>query len=212
MTSLPSVRHSRSRGASLAGRAVPASLTDDELAAAVMSPLARCSGAATDPDEWFPVAAVVPAARAEAQRALALCAACPVQAECLEMSLRQWQTIGKHGIWGGLVEAERAMAHREWLAGAPVTALLGSPVGEPGQSPGPIPAGPAGAGEGPAGAGEEAGESGKAVEAGETGQVTSIGGARRKPSRAAAGCSPGTQTRRRSPPGAGTRTPSLVEQ
>jgi WhiB family transcriptional regulator, redox-sensing transcriptional regulator len=192
MTSLPSVRHSMSRGASFAGRAAPASLTDEELAATVMSPLARCSGAATDPDEWFPVAAVVPAARAEAQRALALCAACPVRAECLEMSLRQWQTIGKHGIWGGLVEAERAMAHREWLAGAQVTALLGAPVSEPAESPGPIPAGPA--------------------EAGEAGRVTSLGGARRKPGRAAGGCPPGTRTRRRSPPGAGTRPPSLVEQ
>jgi WhiB family transcriptional regulator, redox-sensing transcriptional regulator len=188
MTSLPSVRHSVSRGASLAGRAVPAALTDDELAAMVMSPLARCSGAATDPDEWFPVAAVVPAARAEAQRALALCAACPVRAECLEMSLRQWQTIGKHGIWGGLVEAERAVAHREWLAGAPVTGLLGSPVSEPGESPGPMPPGPA-----------------------EAGQVTSLGG-RRTPGHAAGGCSPGTRTRRRSPRGAGTRAPSLVEQ
>jgi WhiB family transcriptional regulator, redox-sensing transcriptional regulator len=188
MTSLPSVRHSMSRGAGLAGRAVPASLTDEELAATVMSPLARCSGAATDPDEWFPVAAVVPAARAEAQRALALCGACPVRAECLEMSLRQWQTIGKHGIWGGLVEAERAMAHREWLAGAPVTALLGPPVSEPGESPGPVPAGPA-----------------------EAGEITTLGGARGKPGRAAGGCSPATRTRRRGPRGAGTRAPSLVE-
>ncbi len=190
MTSLPSVRYSISQGgASLGGRAVPARLTDDELAATVMSPLARCSGAATDPDEWFPVAAVVPAARAEAERALALCAACPVQAECLEMSLRQWQTIGKHGIWGGLVEAERAVAHREWLAGAPVTALLGAPVSEPGESPGPVPAGPA-----------------------EAGQVTSLGDARRKPGRANAGRSPGTRTRRRTSRGPGSRAPSLVEQ
>ncbi len=189
MTFLPSVRRSAGQRASLAGRAMAASLTDEELAERVMSPLARCSGSATDPDEWFPVAAVVPAARAEAQHALALCAECPVQAECLEMSLRQWHTIGKHGIWGGLVEAERAMAHREWLEGAPVTALLPPAVSEPATLPEPVPAGVA-----------------------EGGPVASLDSARRKPGRSAGGRPPGTRTRRRSPRGAGIRGPSLVEQ
>jgi WhiB family transcriptional regulator, redox-sensing transcriptional regulator len=189
MTFLPSVRRSMGQGASLAGPAMAASLTDEELAARVMSPLARCSGSATDPDEWFPVAAVVPAARAEAQHALALCDACPVRAECLEMSLRQWHTIGKYGIWGGLVEAERAIAHREWLSGAPVTALLPPAAGEPGGSPEPVPAGAA-----------------------EGGPIASLDSARRKPGRSAGGRPPGTRTRRRGPRAAGIRGPSLVEQ
>jgi hypothetical protein len=81
MTFTASPRRSTGRRASRADRPEPASLTDDELASRVMSPLARCSGPAADPDEWFPVAAVVTAARAEAERALALCAACPIRAE-----------------------------------------------------------------------------------------------------------------------------------
>jgi hypothetical protein len=30
-----------------------------------------------------------------------------VRAECLALSLRHWE-IGQHGVWGGLVAAERA--------------------------------------------------------------------------------------------------------
>jgi molecular chaperone GrpE len=61
---------------------------------------------------------------AEARTALALCAACPVRAECLEFALRHRRGVGRHGIWGGLVEAERASAYRGWAAGAPVETLL----------------------------------------------------------------------------------------
>jgi hypothetical protein len=111
-------RPCRGRPGGRADRAEPGHLTDEELAGYVMSPLARCSGASVDPDEWFPVAAAAPAARAEAARALALCTVCPVRAECLELSMRQWATIGKYGIWGGLVEAERAAARREWQSAA----------------------------------------------------------------------------------------------
>jgi hypothetical protein len=63
-------------------------------------------------------------ARTEAARALAVCAVCPVRAECLELSMRVWDAGGQHGIWGGLVEADRASARAGWLAGTPVTALL----------------------------------------------------------------------------------------
>jgi WhiB family redox-sensing transcriptional regulator len=56
----------------------------------------------------------------EARTALALCAACPVRAECLEFAMRHWRSVGRHGIWGGLVEAERTAAHRRWAAGLPV--------------------------------------------------------------------------------------------
>jgi hypothetical protein len=102
----------------------PAGLTDRELTARVVSPLAKCTGSAVDPDEWFPVAAAAEAARIEAARALALCAICPVRAECLELSMRRWSTIGRHGILGGFVEAERGALRARWLAGTPVATLL----------------------------------------------------------------------------------------
>jgi Transcription factor WhiB len=102
----------------------PGGLTDRELTARVVSPLAKCTGDAVDPDEWFPVAAAAEAARMEAARALALCAVCPVRAECLELSMRRWNTIGRHGILGGFVEAERGALRVRWLAGTPVTTLL----------------------------------------------------------------------------------------
>ena len=75
-------------------RAAPAELSDEQLAGFVMSPLARCAVTDIGPDEWFPVATVAKAARAEAACALALCAVCPVRAECLELSLRHWCPAG----------------------------------------------------------------------------------------------------------------------
>jgi hypothetical protein len=171
----------------------PASLTDEQLAGRVMSPLARCSAAAADPDEWFPVAAVVTAARAEAQRALAACAACPVRADCLELSLRQWGTIGKHGIWGGLVEAERAAVHRAWLAGAEVTGLLARPAGLAGEAPGlaGVPA---------------------AGHAAEPVRASGAGGSRRTPRRPAGARAAGKPARRRGPRGASALARPLAEQ
>ena len=56
--------------------------------------------------------------------AIALCEACPVQAECLELALRLWSGAGRHGIWGGTVEAERRVLREEWLAGARAGQLL----------------------------------------------------------------------------------------
>jgi len=38
--------------------------------------------------------------------------------------MRRWNTIGRHGILGGFVEAERAALRARWLAGTPVTTLL----------------------------------------------------------------------------------------
>ncbi len=102
-----------------------AALTDEELQNYVASPLAGCAGTALDPDEWYPIAAKAERARAEATRALAVCIACPVRAECLELSLRTWSGAGQHGIWGGLVEADRGgPCGRDGMRGAPVTALL----------------------------------------------------------------------------------------
>jgi WhiB family redox-sensing transcriptional regulator len=102
----------------------PPQLTDRELLVRVTSPQARCTAADVDPDEWFPIATRWELARAGAAHALAVCAACPVRAECLEFSLRQWDGAGRYGIWGGLLEGERTTARRQWLTGISVTQLL----------------------------------------------------------------------------------------
>jgi hypothetical protein len=107
-----------------AGEGEPARLTARQLLERVTSRQARCSGTEVDPDAWFPVATRWQQARAEAAPALALCAACPVRAECLELSMRQWGEAGRHGIWGGLLEVERVAVRQRWLAGASVERLL----------------------------------------------------------------------------------------
>ena len=76
---------------------------------------ARCADANVDADEWFPVSAQPETARREAAAAIAVCDACPVRSQCLSLSLRHWG-IGQHGIWGGLVPAERAALRRQRLA------------------------------------------------------------------------------------------------
>jgi hypothetical protein len=83
---------------------------------------ARCADGALDPDEWFPVSSRKEVARREAARAIAVCMACPVRAECLELSLRHWD-IGQHGVWGGLVAADRARLRRRVLAGRGITVV-----------------------------------------------------------------------------------------
>ena len=72
---------------------------------------ARCTGSGLDPDQWFPVSAEIGKARREAAAAITVCTTCPVRAECLALSLRHWY-IGQHGVWGGLVAAERAALPR----------------------------------------------------------------------------------------------------
>jgi len=67
---------------------------------------AACSSSWLNPDDWYPVSVPVAAARREAAAAIAVCAACPVRGECLELALRNW-AIGKFGVWGGTVPAER---------------------------------------------------------------------------------------------------------
>ena len=49
---------------------------------------ARCATSCLEPDEWFPLTADVGRAREQAARAIAICAGCPVRADCLELSLR----------------------------------------------------------------------------------------------------------------------------
>ena len=68
---------------------------------------ARCADGTHDPEQWFPVNAEIDKARQEAAAAIAVCTSCPVRAQCLALSLRHWD-IGQHGVWGGLVAAERA--------------------------------------------------------------------------------------------------------
>ena len=90
-------------------------LTDDALWARVAGQ-ARCADSGLDPDQWYPVSIEPARARHEAAAAIAVCAGCPVRAQCLELSLRHWD-IGQHGVWGGLVATDRAHLRRRRPAG-----------------------------------------------------------------------------------------------
>ena len=83
---------------------------------------ARCTSSSLDPDQWFPVSVEIDKARREAAAAITVCTTCLVQAECLVLSLRHWD-IGQHGVWGGLVAAERAALPRRRHATVPGTSL-----------------------------------------------------------------------------------------
>ena len=85
-------------------------LTDDALGDRVARQ-ARCADSGLDPDQWFPVSVEADKAGREAATAIAVCTACLVRAQCLALSLRHWD-IGQHGVWGGLVAAERAALRR----------------------------------------------------------------------------------------------------
>jgi hypothetical protein len=78
---------------------------------------ARCADSSLDPDQWFPVSMDPARARQEAAAAIAVCTSCLVRGECLVLSLRHWD-IGQHGVWGGLVAADRARLRRG-LPGSP---------------------------------------------------------------------------------------------
>ena len=72
---------------------------------------ARCADSGLDPDQWFPVSVDPARARQEAAAAIAVCTSCLVRGECLVLSLQHWD-VGQHGVWGGLVAAERARMRR----------------------------------------------------------------------------------------------------
>jgi hypothetical protein len=72
---------------------------------------AQCSDGRLDPDQWFPVSADPGQARQEAAAAIAICATCPVRGHCLTLSIQHWD-IGQHGVWGGLIAADRARLRR----------------------------------------------------------------------------------------------------
>jgi WhiB family redox-sensing transcriptional regulator len=77
---------------------------------------AACIGA--DPDLFFPVGTAPPAIE-QVERAKAICAACPVRAQCLEWSLTTCQDAG---VWGGLDEEERREIRRARRRAAGLTA------------------------------------------------------------------------------------------
>ena len=105
---------------------LPAPSTDQALRARVIRD-ARCSDARLDPDAWFPVSAEVGRARQEAAAAIAVCTACRVRGQCLELSLRHWD-IGQHGVWGGLVSMTRSWAAEFSPSGVRVNAIAAGPV------------------------------------------------------------------------------------
>ena len=72
---------------------------------------AQCSDGRLDPDQWFPVSADPGQARQEAAAAIAICTTCPVRGHCLTLSMQHWD-IGQHGVWGGLIAADRARLRR----------------------------------------------------------------------------------------------------
>jgi Transcription factor WhiB len=78
----------------------------DRILWAIVVAQAACSASGLSPDDWYPVSGPAEAARREAAGAIAVCAACRVREECLELALRNW-TVGQHGVWGGTVPAER---------------------------------------------------------------------------------------------------------
>jgi hypothetical protein len=107
-------------------------LADQALAARVAR-YARCADSGLDPDEWFPVSIEPGRARQEAAAAIAVCAGCLVRGQCLELSLRHWG-IGKHGVWGGLVAADRARLRARLPAGR--TSWPADPAGRGGAARG----------------------------------------------------------------------------
>jgi hypothetical protein len=88
----------------------PIPFPDQALSAQVIR-YARCADSTLDPDQWFPVSAEADKARHEAAAAITVCTTCLVRTQCLELSLRHWD-IGQHGVWGGLVPADRAALRR----------------------------------------------------------------------------------------------------
>ena|SRR5579863_8258127 len=68
--------------------------------------LAACRDA--EPEVFFPISATSASGDTVA-RAKAVCAACPVQSQCLSYALRHRQ---EQGIWGGMTEDERRLLSR----------------------------------------------------------------------------------------------------
>jgi Transcription factor WhiB/Homeodomain-like domain len=69
-----------------------------------------------DPEIFFPVAEIGPARARQERRAKAVCARCPVVAECLTWALETGQA---YGVWGGTTEHERRAQRRPRETSAP---------------------------------------------------------------------------------------------
>jgi WhiB family redox-sensing transcriptional regulator len=67
---------------------------------------AECAG--EEPELFFPVGSTGPALD-QMRRAKAICARCPVRAECLEWAIASGID---HGVWGGTTEEERRSLRR----------------------------------------------------------------------------------------------------
>jgi hypothetical protein len=106
--------------------ALTASLLPGQRLADLVARHARCADSGLDPDEWFPVSPDPAKARLKAAAAIAVCAGCQVRGPCLELSLRHWD-VGQHGIWGGLLAADRARLHT-WLPASRTTSPAPHPA------------------------------------------------------------------------------------
>jgi len=105
-------------------RARPGELTNEELRNYVASPLAACSTASLDPDEWFSHRRRNgPGARRSVSRAGRM-RDMPHTGRMPGNVASAVEQRGQHGIWGGLVAAERQVLRREWRSGIPVAKLL----------------------------------------------------------------------------------------
>ena len=94
---------------------------------------ASCATSRLDPEDWFPMSVEIEKARREAAAAIAVCTTCPVRAQCLTLSLRHWD-IGQHGVWGGMVPAERMALRRLLHADATNAARNAPPILRAGKS------------------------------------------------------------------------------
>ena len=66
----------------------------------------------SDPNLFFPTGSTGPAVD-QIDSAVAICAACSVQEECLQYALESNQEAG---VWGGYAEDDRRRLRKRWLA------------------------------------------------------------------------------------------------
>ncbi|REE97003.1 WhiB family transcriptional regulator [Thermomonospora umbrina] len=76
-----------------------------------------CRGA--DPDLFYPINYARPVMARQVEAAKAICAHCPVQADCLDWALRAGEP---EGIWGGTTPEERRHLRRRPVGGRTRTA------------------------------------------------------------------------------------------
>ncbi len=82
---------------------------------AVWAWTARAACRGMDPDTFFP------GRGAPTREAKAVCARCPVKADCLKAALEERE---RFGIWGGFSERERRRLRRRVNAGADLEAVV----------------------------------------------------------------------------------------